>query len=117
HAKARKASETAIRRDPLDYLTHGWLAEILWILGEKDAALQRVQQALRLATVPYDWAWTVLSGWSSQLGKPEVAADFARALTRQRGSEAQPWLMLARVLGRPGDRGGKLAALGRCGAR
>lgn len=112
-ADAKEAMESGIRRAPLDHLNHGWLAEYLWLLGEKEAALERVQQALRLAAVPYDWAWSALSSWSQQLGKPQVAADFARELTRKRGSEARSWLMLARVLFRPEDLDERLAALDR----
>jgi tetratricopeptide (TPR) repeat protein len=110
--EARALLEDAARRTPLDALTHGWLAELLWQLGEKEPALERVQQALRLSPA-YQWAWGALRAWAAQLGKPEVAVAFARDLTQRRGGEARSWLMLARMLARPEDLEERLAALDR----
>jgi hypothetical protein len=61
----------------------------------------------------YDWAWAELRDWARQLGKPEVAGEFARDLTRRRGGEPRSWLMLARILDRPEDQEERLAALER----
>src|SRR5581483_11426278 len=46
----------------------------------------------------YSWAWGALRDWSGQLRRPEVAADLARELTRQRPGDARAWLTLARTL-------------------
>jgi tetratricopeptide (TPR) repeat protein len=111
-AEAKATLEDAIRRTPLDCITYGWLAEVLWKLGEKEAALERVQEALRLAP-GYNWAWGALRSWSQALGKPEIGTEFARDLAQRRGGEARSWLMLARTLGRPEDLDERLAALDR----
>jgi tetratricopeptide (TPR) repeat protein len=111
-AEARAVLEDAIRRAPLDAVTHGVLAELLQQAGEKEAALERLQQVLRLAP-GYAWAWGALRAWSQALGKPEAAAEFARDLTRRRAGEARSWLTLARTLGRPEDLDERLAAADR----
>src|SRR5207302_1181208 len=54
YAEARPLLEQAIARTPLDSLNHGCLADVLWHLEEKEAALERVQQALRLDP-GYEW--------------------------------------------------------------
>ncbi|HXG12163.1 MAG TPA: tetratricopeptide repeat protein [Gemmataceae bacterium] len=108
--EARKLLEQAIARVPLDAYNHGCLADLLWRTGERETALERVQQALRLEP-GYEWAWGALRDWSAALEKPEVAADFARELTVRRRGEARSWLMLARVLRHPEELNERLEAL------
>ncbi len=96
-AKARAVLEAAIGANPLETLNHGCLANVLWKQGERDAAIERVQRALRLSP-GYDWGWTALREWGAQTGKPALAADTARDLTRLRAGEARSWLQLANCL-------------------
>jgi cellulose synthase operon protein C len=110
--EARAALEDVIRRNPLEAANHGSLAELLWQTGEREAALERIQQALRLDP-GYDWGWGALRDWAQQLAKPEAAEQVARDLAARRGGEARSWLMLARTLRRPEDLEERLAALDR----
>jgi tetratricopeptide (TPR) repeat protein len=111
-SQARTLLEQAVARTPLDAANHGALAELLWKMGAKPAALSQVQKALRLD--PDDaWAWKSLRDWASALHCPAVATEFARELTNRRGGEARSWLMLARMLTRPSDKAERLAALDR----
>jgi cellulose synthase operon protein C len=114
-AEARAVLERAVAREPLEAQNHGCLADILWQLGEKDAALERLLTALRLGP-GYEWGWNALREWAAELGRPAVAADFARELTVRRPAEARSWLMLARTLSEPADLEERLAALDRAAA-
>ncbi|MBI3830129.1 MAG: tetratricopeptide repeat protein, partial [Planctomycetes bacterium] len=96
-AKAREILEAAATRDPLDPANHGLLAEALWHLGEKDAALARIERAV-LIEPGYEWAWNSLRQWAEETGQPQRAAEGARALAQRRPGEARSWLVLAKML-------------------
>jgi tetratricopeptide (TPR) repeat protein len=96
-SKARSALEAAVAANPLDALNHGCLAQMLWKQGEREKAIDRVQHALRLQP-GYDWGWNALRDWSAETGKPDLAAEIARDLTRCRAGEARSWLLLANNL-------------------
>ena len=72
--RARRILEQAIARTPLDALNHGCLADVLWKLGEKPAARERLRQALRLDP-GYVWGWHALREWARELGEPQLAAQ------------------------------------------
>ncbi len=95
--QARAILEQAVASDPLDAQNHAGLAQMLWKLGERDAAIARVQHALGLQP-GYEWAWGALRNWGEQVGQPDLAARTARELTRCRAGEARSWLMLADCL-------------------
>ena len=95
--QARTVIEQAIATSPLDADNQGCLAHLLWKLNERDAALARVQHALRLQP-GYSWAWSALREWGEEAGRQDLAAEMARDLTRNRAGEARAWLMLARSL-------------------
>jgi tetratricopeptide (TPR) repeat protein len=99
-AAAKAAMEQAIQRAPLDAYNHGGLAQMLWKLGEKTAALERLAQAVRLEP-GYEWAWGRLGDWARELGRREVPEGLARDLTERRGGEARSWMVLAQVLEGP----------------
>ena len=110
-AGARHVLENAIASTPLDALNHGCLAEVLWLAVEKEAAIARVEQAIRIEP-GYDWGWDALREWSQQMGIANRAEALARELTRERPGEARSWLRLAQSL--PADRlEERLAALDR----
>jgi tetratricopeptide (TPR) repeat protein len=109
-AEAKAVLEQAVARSPLDAINHGCLADALRRLGDPEAALERVQHALRLDP-GYNWAWDALRDWAESLGKPQVAVEFARELTTRRPGEARSWQMLAHMLTRPEQEDERLAAL------
>jgi cellulose synthase operon protein C len=98
--EAQHLLERGTSRSPLDYSMHVSLGEVLWRLGEKDAALERAKQAVQIEP-GYDRAWSALEFWSAQLGRPEVALEAARDLTQRRAGEARSWLILAGLLESP----------------
>jgi tetratricopeptide (TPR) repeat protein len=104
--------ERTVLRNPLDPLAHGYLAERLWDEGRSREALEQVKIAARLEP-GYDWAWHHLQLWAERLDSPEEAADFARALARDRAGDARVWLRLARMLQNPRYNDEVLAALDR----
>ena len=95
--RSRHLLEQSIRRSPLDPYTHGCLADVHWKLNDRESAIARVQHAVKLDP-GYRWAWDMLSAWSAECGKPEVAVESARDLTVRRAGEARSWLVLARAL-------------------
>ena len=107
-ATARSLLEQVLTRAPLDHYSHGRLADIEWRLGEREAALKRLQHALKLDP-GYGWAWSTLRDWSAELKRPELAADLARELTRQRPADTKAWMTLARTLDGPARRDERLA--------
>ncbi len=110
--RARAILESAVAVNPLDPYNHGCLGSLLWSIGERDAALSRVQHALRLCP-GYEWAWKVLKHWGAEASKPALAADTARELSRLRAGEARSWLMLAGSLSPETDEKEIFAALDR----
>ncbi|HEY7310169.1 MAG TPA: tetratricopeptide repeat protein [Gemmataceae bacterium] len=96
-AEYRHAAENMVRLDPENAIAHGYLAHALWRLDEKDAALERVQQALQ-CDPGYGWGWDSLREWTRQVGQRDVVIAFARRLTEERSSEARSWLMLGQAL-------------------
>ena len=110
---ARTLLESASAHDPLDFAHHGYLAEILWELGEKNEALTRLERALVLDP-GYEWAWNVLLTWGRQVGQPQRATEIARGLVQRRPGDARAWLALARCLEDEKDAVERQAALERC---
>lgn len=109
-ARAKAVMEQAIQRTPLDSYNHGGLAQMLWKLGEKEAALDRLAHAVRLEP-GYEWAWGRLSDWARELGRREVPEKLARDLTERRGGEARSWMVLAQTLEGPERLDERLRAL------
>lgn len=106
----RAALERAVLREPLECANHGYLAEVLWQQGEREPALARMQQAVRLDP-SYEAGWNALRAWGAELGQPQAAAELAREMTARRAGEARVWVTLARMLTRPEDLDERLAAL------
>jgi tetratricopeptide (TPR) repeat protein len=111
-AEAKALLELAIVHAPKDARAFGYLSDVLWKMGERDAAVERLQAALSLDPST-DHAWDDLRSWTRQLGKPEMAIAFARQMTEQRPEDARVWLMLARALEGPDGLEEQLQALDR----
>ncbi|HVE40685.1 MAG TPA: tetratricopeptide repeat protein [Planctomycetota bacterium] len=109
-AAAKAVMEQAIQRAPLDPYNHGGLAQMLWKMGEKPAALERLSHSVRLEP-GYEWAWGRLSDWGRELGQRDVPEKLARDLTQRRGGEARSWMVLAQTLEGPDRLEERLRAL------
>jgi tetratricopeptide (TPR) repeat protein len=112
YAASRAVLEGAVAHTPLDAYNHGYLADALWHLGEKEAAVERLLHALRLEP-DYDWAWDTLRGWGRALNRIELAVNLARELSVRRGGEAGTWLRLAQQLSGPDQLDVRLTAVER----
>ncbi len=108
--EARKLMEQAIAYTPLDHANYGYLADVLWQMGERDLALERIKQAVTIEP-GYDWGWRALREWSQIAGKPELALECARNLTEKRPGQARSYLILAQTEGQGFDE--RLQALDR----
>lgn len=109
---ARELYEQAVARDPLNAPLTASLAEVLWECGERDAAVERMRQALHLEPGLVE-GWNDLQRWTAEIGQPEAARQYARELAQRRPSEARSWLIVARVLNCESDEDERLAALER----
>jgi len=94
--QARAVLEKAVAAEPLDASLQALLAEMLWKRHEREAAMSRMEQAVRL-DVQLEWGWRALEEWGAAMGRPNAAADLARELTGRRPRDARCWINLARL--------------------
>lgn len=94
--EARAVIEQALRHNPRDGVLHGWLADSLWLLGQRTEALDHLEQALRLEP-GYLWAWDTLGRFAREQGEPQRQLNLALELTGSRPRDARAWLLLARA--------------------
>ena len=100
--QARRLMEQAIAYTPLDHTNYGYLADVLWQMGEREPALERIRHAVTMEP-GYDWGWRALREWSQIVGKPELALECARGLTEKRPGQARSYLILAQTEGQGFD--------------
>jgi tetratricopeptide (TPR) repeat protein len=105
-----EAASQLVRLSPHNAVAHGYLAEAHWRKGEKEAALERIQQALRL-DLHYDWAWNSFREWARDLKQRDLPIAFARLMTQRRPHDARSWFLLAQALDGAEEREEMLAAL------
>lgn len=111
--RCRELLETAIALEPQEVTNHAYLASILWQVEAREAAIERLEMVLAIEP-GYNWAWEKLQDWGTEVGRPQLAAEQARHLVRQRGGEARSWLLLAENLDSdPAILDERLQALGR----
>jgi tetratricopeptide (TPR) repeat protein len=108
--RCREVMERAVAHDPHDAINHGYLAEALWNLGERAAALEHIQQAVRLAPGE-EWGWNALRSWSHQAGLNDLPVRLARQLTEERPDDVDVWVAKAVMLEEPSQRSEAHAAL------
>jgi len=96
-SRARQILEQAVSASPSDPYHHGCLADVLWRLGEKTAAFDRLERACRLSPA-YEWAWNQYPAWAKELQCPQKPVETARQLVQTRPGDAHAWFVLAKVL-------------------
>ena len=94
---ARRALEQCIVHAPMDPFNHVGLGEILWKLGEREAAVHSVTRGLRLEP-GVDRGWDLLAEWAQPMNQPELAVGLARDLAERRPGEPRSWMVLADCL-------------------
>ncbi|MBN2532149.1 MAG: tetratricopeptide repeat protein, partial [Spirochaetales bacterium] len=92
--KAREIMENACAATPLNAINFGFLAEILFIMGEHKEALYKLRRALLLYP-DYRWAWHTLWEWASRLNETSFFMDLAKQLVEQREGDPLVWTYLA----------------------
>ena len=80
--------EEAIAQKPLDCTNYGCLAALLWRVGEKEQAIERVKRAVTLEP-GYDWAWNSLRNWSRELKREDETVALVREIAEKRSGEAR----------------------------
>lgn len=95
--RSRDLLHAAVLHDPLDPALRGYLARVLWRLGEQDDAVAHIEEALRLSC-DYPWAWDQLAQWSQVRGEKDRCLHLAQELVKSRPGDSQAWLSLARHL-------------------
>ena len=72
YAAARAILERAVVHAPLDRDLHCQLSEVLWYLGEKDAAVDSVTRAI-LIDPDFDEGWARLQAWARDMHRPRTS--------------------------------------------
>ncbi|WP_435021774.1 tetratricopeptide repeat protein [Tundrisphaera sp. TA3] len=115
YAGSRTVLEQAAAHSPLDAGNHAYLADALWHLDEREAAVERMERSLRLEP-GYEWGWRTLRDWLEQLGRAERLPALAREISDRRSGDASAWMALARTLDGPEALAERLDALDRAAA-
>ena len=97
YAAARAILERAVVHAPLERDLHCQLAEILWHLNEKDAAIASVTRAI-LIEPDFDDGWARLQAWARDLQRPDMPGELAEQLSVNRPGNAACWLALVKAL-------------------
>jgi len=93
---ARALLSQALRHNPRDGITHGWLADVLWLLGEREVAIDHLEKALHFKP-DYLWAWDRLVKFSNEHHQEHRPLALAKLLTSSQPRNASGWLLLARA--------------------
>jgi tetratricopeptide (TPR) repeat protein len=107
---ARSVLEELLRHEPHDGINHGWLAEVLWDLDEREAAITHLMRAVQLDP-GYNWAWNSLEQWGPIADKPEAVHQAAQRVLDERPGETRTWMIAAERLYHPNDLTARLSAL------
>ncbi len=95
--QSRKLLERAVTRDPVDPVNHGMLADALWKLDQKEAAIAAIEKALGLAP-NYNWAWGRLDEWCRAMNAPQRLPQLARQIAERRPGDPDAWIALSDAL-------------------
>lgn len=95
---AREEIERVIGSEPRDVRNHGFLASLMWDMGERDEAVETIVKALQMQP-GYSWGWGVLREWAAILDRNEMVINLTRELTEKRPRDYRAWLLYAESLG------------------
>ncbi|MCC6781248.1 MAG: tetratricopeptide repeat protein [Planctomycetes bacterium] len=109
---AREAYERGLARVPGHPYLHGWHADVLWRLGERDRAIAAVARACELDR-DYSWAFAHHIEWLGDVGREPEALAVAEELVRSNPHWATAHDLHALALGMLGRHEERLAALRR----
>ncbi len=110
--EARELLEGMARRAPLDGGVLMELTDLLWVQGQPEEAVARLETLLR--TQPgYEAAWARLHQRTDELKQPERFEKLVREIVAARPMEPRTWLIVARYLSKPEQLTERLAALDR----
>ena len=108
--KARAAFERGLQVAPGSAVLHGCLADLLWRLGERDAALPLVARATELDR-GYTWAFHAHIRWLFELDQPDAALAVAEQLVATNPQWGPAHELHAQALSAVGRHDDRLAAL------
>ncbi len=86
----------ATARAPTDAVLRGWLADACWAGGDREAAVDALEHALRLDP-SYAWAWTTLVRFCGELGRPDAPRAVAERSAAERPHDAAAWVLAGRA--------------------
>ncbi|MBI5852015.1 MAG: tetratricopeptide repeat protein [Planctomycetes bacterium] len=109
-ADARVRYERGLARVPGNAYLHGWLADVQWKLGERDAALASIARACELDR-DYAWAFQRHVLWLGAVGRETDALAIAEELVRSNPRWAVSHDVHATALGQLGRHAERLDAL------
>lgn len=109
-ADARISYERGLARVPGNAYLHGWLADVQWKLGERDAALRSIARACELDR-DYAWAFGRFVLWLGAVGREIDALGVAEELVRSNPRWAVAHDVHATALGQLGRHAERLDAL------
>jgi tetratricopeptide (TPR) repeat protein len=101
HSEREFAAERALlsratARAPTDAVLRGWLADACWAAGDREAAVEALEHALRLDP-SYAWAWMTLVRFCGELGRPETPRAVAERSAAERPHDAAAWVLAGRA--------------------
>lgn len=97
YEQSKTLLKAAVLRQPANARLRAALANVSWLLGEREVALEQIQKAV-VYRPEYTAAWDRLSEWAKVQRQPELPRDVARALVSRLPGDAQARLVLAQLL-------------------
>ena len=97
------ALKRAIAREPQEITHRGELANLYWKTGNREAAIQHIQHAIRREP-GYEWGWRQLQQWAEVTKQPEAVLNLASLITKDRSQSAEAWKLRADILSEFPDR-------------
>ena len=95
--QARQILERSVERSPRDADLRKQLADILWGLNEREAALDTIREAVLIEPTD-EAAWDSFRDWALALGRAESVVALARDVAQAKPGRASTWYILAKVM-------------------